>query len=94
MRYGVNVVVAYNPGTAKYAAYAITNFAPTAVAYEGAWQDDSTLVSEGHLDATGQRRQRVTYQKRADGRVDFRVVESSDGGATYTRDSELVLEHS
>jgi hypothetical protein len=93
LRYGVSVLVAYNPVMAKYSAYAMTNFSPTAVTYEGAWQDESTLVFDGRLDGTGQRRQRVTYQKRPDGRVDFRVVESTDGGATYQRDSELVLEH-
>jgi len=90
--YGVIVLVAIDRATLAYRAYAMTNFSSNAVAYIGHWQSDTTLIFDGALDTTGARRQRVTYEKLADGQVGFRVEESHDGGESYIPDSELLLE--
>ena len=90
--YGVTVMVAVDPGIMAYRAYAMTNFSPNAIAYQGHWQDDSTLVFEGALDPGGSQRQRVIYEKGGDGKLRFRAEESHDGGANYFPDSELLLE--
>jgi len=80
---------AYDAAAGKYVAHAMTNFAPIAVSDSGAWVNESPLAFDGALDPTARRKQRVTYERRGDGRTRFSVDESADGGATYNQDSEF-----
>jgi len=76
--YKVHGGVAYNDRVGKYDAYAINNLGNLLV-YEGEWTDDATLVFT-LIHPQSQRRARIVYRVKSDGRFQMTSENESEEG--------------
>jgi hypothetical protein len=89
--YEVLTAVTYDVVAGKYRAHSLNSLG-RAVEYEGAWQDEATLVFDALRPRDGLRA-RVVYTKNPDGTVGFRA-EQAGGDAPFRPCFEPVLSRS